>query len=120
MSAKIVLKNERGRFRYYVNDEKGNVMLSGAFIIQKDLALSYVEKLTGAKDLANHIQAQKGPDGKWVFRCELHASREGEKGNISDSIPLGFSGKFDSEADANKAAAEFVKAVKGAEFVDES
>ena len=120
MSAKIVLKSERGRFRYYVNDDAGNVVLSGPFITSKELAVSYVEKIVNAEDLANHIQAQKGPDGKWVFRCELHASREGEKGQISDSIPLGFGSKSDSEADCQKSADVFVKAAKGAEFVDET
>lgn len=120
MSAKIVLKNERGRFRYYLNDEKGNTLLSGPYIIQKDLALSYIEKLTKTDNLENHVQAQKGPDGSWVFRCELHASREGEKGNISDSLPLGFSGKFDEEAAMKKAMKEFTKSAKGAELVDET
>ena len=118
--AKIVLKSERGRFRYYLNDDAGNEVFFGPYIIQKDLAETYIQNIITIDDLTNHIQSISGPDGKWVFRVSLHATREGEKGLISDAIPMGFSPKFATQAEADKAAKAFVKVAKGAEFVDES
>lgn len=120
MSGTIVLKNERGKFRYYLNDDKGNTVFTGPFVSNKELAVSYIEKLTTLDTLADHLQLMKGPDGSWVLRGEVQTAREGEKGAIAPATPLGFSPTFEKEADAVKARDNIVKLAKGATTKDEA
>lgn len=120
MSGRLVLKSERAKYRYYLNDDKGKVIFTGPFVANKELAESYIKKLTTLETLADHLQIKRGPDGKWVVRGEIQTAREGEKGAIAPATPLGYSPTFGSEEDAEKAKKEILKLAKGAKVEDES
>jgi uncharacterized protein YegP (UPF0339 family) len=120
MSGKFVLKKERGRFRYYLEDENGAVFFSSPFLINKELAMTFIDKMRNADTIINNLAPLKGPDKKWVFRGEVHTSREGEKGNVTDDTPMGFSATYDTEQEMEKARQTVVKLAKNAEVVDET
>lgn len=120
MSGKFVLKNERNRYRFTLQDEKGTILFTSPFLGQKERALSFIKIMSETKDIENHFAPVKGPDGTWALRGEIHSSKEGEKGNWSDGTPLGFSPSFKKESDLEKARQQIVDAAKGGELVDES
>ena len=117
--AKLVLKSERGRYRFYLNDDAGEAVFTGSFIAEKDKALMYCG-VVQSDSFESHLQHERGPDGRWILKGFVRQTREGEKGDISDAIPLGFSKVFATEAELDGALAEIIKVAKAAEFVDES
>jgi hypothetical protein len=120
VSGTFVLKSEKNRYRYTLEDEKGEVLFTGPFIGKKEKALAYIDAMQTADSLTDNFSEIVGPDGSHVFRGDLHTAKEGEKGSISDATPLGFSAKFKTAADMEKALKATVKAAKGAALKDET
>ena len=119
MGASLVLKSERGRFRFYLNDADGKAVFTGSFIAEKDKALMYCGVMQ-SDALESHLQHERGPDGRWILKGFVRQTREGEKGDISDAIPLGFSTIFDTEAELDAALKNIIDVAKVAEFIDET
>lgn len=130
MSGKLVLKKDRGKYRFFIYDDKDKVVFNSPFLGEKDKALTFADVIVKADNFADHMSCVQGNVGspaagaagkKWVIRADIRLQREGERGCWDDGTPLGFSAEqFDSEADAEKAKAVIAKAAKGAKIVDET
>ena len=116
---KLILKSERGRYRFYLNDDGGTTVFTGSFIAEKEKAMMYVG-VVQSDSFESHLQHERGPDGRWILKGFVRQTREGEKGDISDAIPLGFSQVFATEAELDDALKAIIDVAKAAEFVDES
>jgi hypothetical protein len=122
MSGTIVLKKERGKYRYTLQDEKGAIAMKGAFFGEKEKVLTYIKMMQSADSIDENLTPLKGPDGKWAFKGFFHSCGEGARDtNITDAVPLGYSPTtYDKEEDMEKARQVAIKVARGADFKDES
>lgn len=122
MSGTVVLKKERNKYRYMLQDEKGTVVMKGAFIGEKEKAEAYIKMMQEADSIDDNLAPMKGPDGKWIFKGFFHACGEGARDtNVTDAVPLGFSpDKYDTEEAMEKARQAAIDAAKGSRYEDES
>ena len=120
MSGTFVLKSEKGRYRFILQDEGGKELFKGTLLTEKDRVVKYMDMMRESDDLTNNLQALVGPDGSHYFRGELHTSKEGQKGVNADGTPLGFSATFKSEKEMEEVRQAVIKAAKGAAVKDET
>jgi len=122
MGGTLILKKERNKYRYMLEDEKGNAVMRGAFIGEKDKAEFYMKMISESETLENNLAPMQGPDGKWVFKGFYHAVGEGARDtNVTDAVPLGFSVEsYATEAEMEKARKAAIEAAKGCAIKDES
>lgn len=128
MSGTIVLKKERSKYRYYVQDEAGEVVFTSPFLGAKDRALELINAIIKNDHFETNLQPIQGRDGSWVVRGELNQSREGEKNysntvfanGMGDGIKLGYSKALQDESEVQETIEEIVAASSGAGFIDET
>lgn len=119
---KIIIKKERSRYRFELQDASGEVIFKGSINSTKAAVERQINLMKEfGDDLPNHFQAVEGRiDNTWVIRGEEHSAREGEQGRCGDAIPLGFGTVTGAKDEVLASRDAIVEALKDAEIVDET